>query len=86
MFRTVDVKIPWSMLLYVIIVVGGWGYPSSVNFVMIWTATFTLPKIPIVSASAVENIILRIVQLSIRMRPLGFGSSIFDPCGILLLN
>ena len=61
------------MLLSVRMVVGGWGWPNSVNVVLIGTAVLAFRKIPIVSASAAEDMTRRTVLQSVWTGPLGVG-------------
>ena len=82
----VDVRMPWEVLLSVLIVVGGCGCPNSFNIVLIGTAILALWKTPIVSASAAEDMTLRIVLHSVWMGPLGFESGVFVLGGIQSLR
>ena len=82
----VDVNIPMDVILSVLIVIRGCGCPNSFNVVLIGTAILALWKTPIVSASAAEDMTLRIVLHSVWMGPLGFGSGVFVLGGIRSLR
>ena len=82
----VDVRMPWDVLLSVRMVVGGCWWPNSVNVVLIGTAVLALRKIPIVLASAAEDMTRLTVLHSVWTGPLGFGFGFLVACEILSLR
>ena len=76
--RIVEVKIPKLVLLSVRIVVGGWICPNSSKVLRMGTAVLALWKIPIVSASAAEDMTFLMVLHSVWSGPfcVGFGVAV----------
>ena len=78
-----DVRIPCEVLFFVLMVVGGCMWPSSINTVLMGTVTLLLWYIPVVSASAEEDITFRTVWHSVRINLLDFGADFYFP-GVIL--
>ena len=68
-----EVSMPWAVLLSVLMMVGGCGWPSSSKAVLMGTAVLLLCYIPMDSASAADDMTLRMVLHSVWMGPLGVG-------------
>ena len=77
---------PWEVLLSVLMVVGGCGWPNSSRAVRMGTAVLALWKIPIVSASAAEDMTFLTVLHSVCSGPLGAGVGVWLFFGIRLLR
>ena len=82
----VEVSIPWEVLLSVLIVVGGCGCPISIKVVRFGTAALLLWYMPTVSASAAEDITLRMVLHSGRIGLFGVGVGLVKCAGTLPLR
>ena len=74
------------MLLSVRMVVGGCWWPNSVNAVLIGTAVLAFRKIPMVSASAAEDMTRLTVLHSVLRGPFGVGLGFLVACEILSLR
>ena len=82
----VDVRIPYDVLLFVRIAVGGCGCSNSFNVDCIRTSVFHVGKDTNFSASTTVDITHRKVLHSICIGPFYLGSGVFVSLGILLLR